>query len=157
MGRPPIGKTAMTDAERQRRHRAQLRNTSPVTKPVTKPAQPDRRELAATLSLTAQQKLDVAIRVHKERLNKAFEQKVNEEVRKRIVEADDAMRKHNKELSHDNIQLEQMLNQRGVFSETQFNNLLKCIHPDNSASVAIRNELLPFVIKNKRRLVTSLH
>jgi hypothetical protein len=33
VGRPPIGKTAMTDAERQRRHRAQLRDSKPVTKP----------------------------------------------------------------------------------------------------------------------------
>ena len=32
MGRPPIGKTAMTDAERQRRHRAQFRDSKPVTK-----------------------------------------------------------------------------------------------------------------------------
>ena len=44
MGRPPIGKTAMSAAERQRRQRAALRD---VTKP---------EELA--LSMTAQQKLD---------------------------------------------------------------------------------------------------
>jgi hypothetical protein len=37
MGRPPIGKAAMSAAERQRRHRAQFRDS----KPVTKPAQPD--------------------------------------------------------------------------------------------------------------------
>ena len=37
MGRPPIGKTAMTDAERQRRHRAQFRDSKPVTKSVAKP------------------------------------------------------------------------------------------------------------------------
>jgi|307.fasta_scaffold16917_4 hypothetical protein len=34
MGRPPIGKHAMSAAERQRRHRAQAK---PVTKSVTKP------------------------------------------------------------------------------------------------------------------------
>jgi hypothetical protein len=33
MGRPPIGKEAMSDAERQRRHRARLRDSRPVTKP----------------------------------------------------------------------------------------------------------------------------
>jgi hypothetical protein len=40
MGRPPVGKVAMTAAERQRRHRAQLHSSKPaaVTKPpVTKP------------------------------------------------------------------------------------------------------------------------
>jgi hypothetical protein len=47
MGRPPIGKRAMTAAERQRRHRATA-NKSPVTKPVTKPSDgSNAKELAA--------------------------------------------------------------------------------------------------------------
>jgi hypothetical protein len=33
MGRPPIGRQAMSAAERQRRHRAKLRDSKPVTKP----------------------------------------------------------------------------------------------------------------------------
>ena len=36
MGRPPIGQTAMTDAERMRRYRLKHGKASPVTKPVTK-------------------------------------------------------------------------------------------------------------------------
>ena len=112
---------------------------------------------AQKFSASGALRIEDAIRIHKERLNKAFEQRVNEEVRRRIAEADDAMRKQNKELLHENIGLQQMLNQRGIFSEAQFNNLLKCIHPDNSASIAIRNELLPFLLKNKQRLVTTLH
>jgi len=36
MGRPPIGKTAMTDAERMRRNRAKHATKKPVAKPVTK-------------------------------------------------------------------------------------------------------------------------
>jgi hypothetical protein len=45
MGRPPIGKQAMTDAERQRRHRAAQPVTKPVTKPAAQPAaKPDRRD-----------------------------------------------------------------------------------------------------------------
>jgi len=36
MGRPPIGKRAMTAAERQQRRRARLRDAPPVTKSVTK-------------------------------------------------------------------------------------------------------------------------
>jgi hypothetical protein len=38
MGRPPIGKRAMSAAERQRRHRAQFRDSKPVTKPAARPA-----------------------------------------------------------------------------------------------------------------------
>ena len=40
MGRPPIGKVAMDAAERQRRHRARLRDMRPVTKPDTGAEQP---------------------------------------------------------------------------------------------------------------------
>ena len=42
MGRPPIGKIAMTDAERMRRYRAK----HPVTKPVTKPSAADTADSA---------------------------------------------------------------------------------------------------------------
>jgi transposase len=102
-------------------------------------------------------RIEDAIRIHKDRLNKAFEQEVDKEVRKRIAAADDATREQNKKLRHENLQLRQMLNKRGVFSEMQFNNLLKCIHPDNTASTTVRNELLPFLINNKQRLVTDMH
>jgi hypothetical protein len=45
MGRPPIGKTAMTEAERKRRQRALLRD-----KRVTQPASPRERALAKQLA-----------------------------------------------------------------------------------------------------------
>jgi hypothetical protein len=46
MGRPPLGKQAMSDAERQRRHRA----AHPVTKPVTKPAAQAAAQAAAEIA-----------------------------------------------------------------------------------------------------------
>jgi hypothetical protein len=49
MGRPPIGKIAMTSAERVRKHRAKQRAEADVTKPVTKPAQPDQPADTATI------------------------------------------------------------------------------------------------------------
>ncbi len=48
MGRPPIGKTAMTGAERVRRYRLKHAADQPVTKQtssVTKPASPDNAAL----------------------------------------------------------------------------------------------------------------
>jgi len=102
-------------------------------------------------------RIEDAIRIHKDRLNKAFEQKVDEEVRKRIAAADNATREQNKKLRQENLQLRQMMDKRGVFSDTQFNDLIKCIHPDNSASIATRNALLPFLLRNKQRLITSVH
>jgi hypothetical protein len=57
MGRPPIGKVAMTNAERVRRHRAQFRNTNPVTKP--KPVT-DTAEVAALRHVLAAAKARIA-------------------------------------------------------------------------------------------------
>jgi len=51
MGRPPIGKVAMTGAERTRLYRLKRGAAAPVTKPVTKPAAPPRLE--AMLDLVA--------------------------------------------------------------------------------------------------------
>jgi hypothetical protein len=60
MGRPPIGKTAMTGAERTRRYRARFRDS----KPVTKPAGPDHdalvQELAQTKAALAQAKARIS-------------------------------------------------------------------------------------------------
>jgi hypothetical protein len=58
MDRPPIGKVAMTGAERVRRYRQKHGANAPVTKPVTKQDRTDDtrvRELEArTVELTAQ-------------------------------------------------------------------------------------------------------
>ena len=52
MGRPPIGKQAMSGAERTRQYRERLRHS----KPVTKPSEPAQGELAAEIT-RLQQKL----------------------------------------------------------------------------------------------------
>jgi hypothetical protein len=57
MGRPPIGKTAMTDAERMRRYRLKHGADKPGTKPVTKPAGADTNALVQEL---AQAKVRIA-------------------------------------------------------------------------------------------------
>ena len=49
MGRPPIGKTAMTGAERTRLYRLKHGTAKPVTKPVTKPAGADHAALVKEL------------------------------------------------------------------------------------------------------------
>lgn len=109
----------------------------------------------ATLSMSAQEKLAAAIRQHKAQLDRAFEARVNEEVRRRIVAADDATRKQNAELRQENLRLSQLLNQRGVFTESQYNKLMMCVHPDNSASEHTRREVQILLNdkNNQRRLI----
>ena len=108
MGRPPIGKVAMTGSERVRRYRLKHGLDKPVTKqrgPVTKPAGADRDALAqarariaelearpkqpidpATLSMTAQQRMDAWKRQQLRTMEQEFRQRVSEGVRKRVDE-----------------------------------------------------------------------
>jgi hypothetical protein len=58
MGRPPIGKVAMTTAERVRRYRLKHGTDKPVTKPVTKAA-PDHTALAQAKQELAQARAEI--------------------------------------------------------------------------------------------------
>ena len=107
----------------------------------------------ATLSMSAQQKFEAAIRIHKARLDKQFEQRVYEEVRRRIDTADNSVREQNKELSLKNFDLERIVGQRGVFTKAQFRQMQLLCHPDNSASEKTRAELTQLLIDNEKRLV----
>lgn len=98
-------------------------------------------------------RIEDAIRIHTARLNKQFEQRVNEEVRRRIDAADDSTRASNKQLRKDNLYLTGIVNQRGVFTETQYKQMLMLCHPDSSASPQLKAELLQVLIQNKMRLV----
>ena len=98
-------------------------------------------------------KIEDAIRIHKARLDRQFEQVVNAEVRRRIDAADDAARASNKRLHLENIDLRRIVGQRGVFSETQFRQMLMLCHPDSSAGPQLKAELLQVLIENKIRLI----
>jgi uncharacterized small protein (DUF1192 family) len=63
MGRPPIGKSAMTDAERMRRYRLKHGKGKPVTKPVTKPAGPDHDVLVQELAQARARIADAAAEI----------------------------------------------------------------------------------------------
>jgi hypothetical protein len=97
-------------------------------------------------------RIEDAIRVHTARLNKQFEQRVNDEVRHRIEAAADATRTSNKELRLENTRLQRMLSQGAMFTEKQFRGLQMCCHPDASASAATRAELTQLLLKYKERL-----
>ncbi len=112
---------------------------------------------AQTFTDSGRLRIEDAVRVHKSRLDRAFEQKVNEEVRRRIAVADDEARRQNRELRAENTSLTIMLNQRGVFTERQYAKLMMCVHPDNSASVAVRNEIQALLsdANIRRRLIKT--
>ena len=82
-----------------------------------------------------------------------FEQRVGEEVRRRIAAADDEARKQLKEANRRLLEFQQMIGQRAVFTRTEFRHLLMAVHPDNTASTEVRNRLLDLLVKHETRLV----
>ena len=68
-----------------------------------------------------------AIRVHKARLDKSFEQTVGKEVRRRIAAANDSVRGRLKKADQTILQFERERGKRGVFSETEFTTIIKCL------------------------------
>jgi hypothetical protein len=108
---------------------------------------------AKNFSDKSQLKLDDAIRIHKVRIDKQFEQRVNDEVRRRIEAAADATRAENKRLRQENINLTRIVNQRGVFTSTQFNQMKMLCHPDSPASDETKAILLNILLDNKQRLI----
>ena len=63
MGRRPIGKTAMSGAERVRRYRRKHGTGRPATKPVTKQALPDHATLVKQLALAKQELALLKVRI----------------------------------------------------------------------------------------------
>jgi hypothetical protein len=98
-------------------------------------------------------KIDDAVRIHKTRLNKQFDQRVNEEVRRRIDAANDATRANNKRLHLENINLMRIVGERGVFTETQYRQMLMLCHPDSSAGPELKAALLQVLVDNKIKLI----
>jgi hypothetical protein len=157
MGRPPIGKVAMTGAERVRRYRAKHGVAKPVTKPVTKQVgtaaaaglQAENATLkariaeleaargkeplidASTLPMSAQEKLETAKRQQMKRLGAEFEQLVANEVRRRI---DEMVLPHWKE------QIEQAKTlyerRRGAMDKETFNAIRRVLHPDSRKAIS---------------------
>ena len=94
-----------------------------------------------------------AIRIHKARLDKTFEQLVSEEVRKRIATADNAVRERLKKADATILTFERERGKKGVFSKSEFNQMLKLCHPDDPASPETRGALLQVLLKYKTHLI----
>lgn len=125
--------------------------TSKVAEPITE----DEALAEAKFTTKGRLKIEDAIRIHQKRLDKQFAQRVDEEVRRRINAADDAVRKQLAQIRQENIVLKQSIGRKGVFRQAEFRQLLMAVHPDNTASVEIRNRVLDILVKNEQRLITT--
>jgi hypothetical protein len=134
MGRPPIGKVAMTNAERVARHRAL--HPKPVTKPVTEPGEVDalRAELAAKdreiagLRTTVQKLRAAKPRVQKaplppnEERDREIEalKKTNRDLREKIRMVNELHMRHYAEM------------QKGSMSPADIRMISKALHPEHA-------------------------
>jgi hypothetical protein len=85
-------------------------------------------------------RIDDAIRVHKARLDKQFEQRVREEVRRRIDAADDATRAQNKELRAEIWSLTRAIQRGKIFTPEQYKAIIRCLHPDSNPSSEVKHK-----------------
>ena len=97
--------------------------------------------------------IEKAIALHKKRLDRTFQQKVGEEVRREIDRADSAARQQLAQLRKENLQLSQIVRQQAVFPPDDYKTILACLHPDNSASQDKRARAFDLFKQKERRLV----
>jgi len=84
-----------------------------------------------TLSMTAQQKLEVAIRQYKHKLAAEFHQRVNEGVQAFLM--DTILPKHRKEQEEAKRIVDA---RRGIMDKQTFNSIRRCLHPDSRQSLS---------------------
>jgi hypothetical protein len=174
MGRPPIGKARMTNAEKQRRYREKLHEAAKASPKAAEAntrsgSAAKAREIArlkaeleamrnakraaepeidlATLSMNARQKFDAAIRQYRRKLDLEFAARVSEEV-KRVL--DQWLPEYHEKLA----EAERILNSyQGIMPRVQFRKILACLHPDRSMSDQKLNEAFNIVEKLEAVLV----
>jgi hypothetical protein len=89
----------------------------------------------ATLSLTAQQKLESAIRQHKRQLEMDFDRRVGDEIRQRINEI--VLPSFNKQRAEAELVIK---SRKGVMPRSLFRKILACLHPDQGMGKAAMTE-----------------
>jgi hypothetical protein len=114
---------ALTNAEKQKRWRDK-RNA------LAKQAlEQSKGSPTPSLSMSAQQKLESAVRQHKRKLDLEFEQRVLDECRKRIEETILPSYNREKAIYEDLIKA-----RKGLMDRATYKKILACLHPDGSMS-----------------------
>jgi hypothetical protein len=144
-GRPPIGKQAMTGAERLRRYRAKLRagkpetkSYAPETKPETKPYAPETKH-ETKLHAAETKRVEAALRAQlaerdreiaqlRTELQQAKTAGSSQEQTLKLRNEIERLHRQNMELAASNYHLRY---RKGVMTRASFNHLKACLHPDS--------------------------
>jgi hypothetical protein len=135
-------------------HRKMKEAADQATAETTERIAEDQALARAEATFSEKSKITVAkaIEILLKRQKKMFQTIVGEEVRRRIAAADDATRKHNKELHAQVLGLTRMLQQKVVFTPDEYKTIMVCLHPDNSASQEKRARAFDLFRQKERRL-----
>lgn len=98
------------------------------------------------LSMTARQKLEAAIKQHQRRLDAKFDQTVLKEIKRRVEKL--VLPSHQQTLDDAALVLKA---RKGIFTQKEYNAILRCVHPDLSPTIVEKNEA--FQLLHMRRLV----
>jgi hypothetical protein len=113
-----------------------------------------RREAAAQidppLSLTAQQRLAGAIRKHQRKLEAEFEWRVRDDIKRRVEEM---VLPSFRESTADAVLV--IGARKGVFKHTEYNALLRCVHPDVQPTIEQKNEAFRLLHENRLVLLSK--
>jgi hypothetical protein len=88
-----------------------------------------------TLSMTAREKISCAIRQHQRELDAQFEVRVQTEIQRRVREL---VMPTFREQEEDAALI--IKSRKGVFSQAEYNAVLRCLHPDLNPSTEQKNE-----------------
>jgi hypothetical protein len=140
MGRPPIGKTAMTGAERVARYRAKAAATRAPAKPAPKP------EPAPDITSTPKPAPDITIEMlslsdrakaekYRRRLDREYAWKLEQMVRPEVVRRTEELRQHLYKCEAEAKALEDLWTERlaahkGIMDRALFRQILARLHPD---------------------------
>jgi hypothetical protein len=103
----------------------------------------------ATLSMSAQERLEAAIRQREKTLDAQFAERVRQEVLSRVTKFRDEYDKRINEA-------EEILHRRkGVIDLDQYNLIRACLHPDNSASESKRNQAFTIWTELRRKVLAE--
>ena len=99
-----------------------------------------------TLSKSAQEKISAAGRQHQKKLDATFEQRVQTEIKRRVMEK--VLPSFEEERKDHALY---MRSRKGVFKQVEYNVILRCVHPDLTPSIEEKNRA--FQLLHERRTV----
>jgi predicted RNase H-like nuclease (RuvC/YqgF family) len=138
MGRPPIGKVAMTSAERVRKHRLK-QSEAHVTKPVTKPVTEHVTKPVTKQDETRIRQLETANADLKARLAERDREieHLREQLKAKVAATPDETTEIWIRRAMQSEENNRLLRQRkGLLTQSQFNHLRACLHTDSRKQIS---------------------